>query len=68
MDKFMKYDFYEDSISGRSDLFVKNRRYHFLFDYTDSRDWSQGLQRARYATAPNYENKLISIINKEGLL
>lgn len=68
VDKFMKYDSYEESISARSDFFVKNKRYHFLFDYTEPCDWAKGLQDAGYATDPNYANKLIGIMNKEGLL
>lgn len=68
VDKFMKYDSYEESISGRSDFFVKNKRYHFLFDYTDPCDWARGLQRAGYATDPNYTDKLIKIMKRENLL
>ncbi|WP_185749329.1 glycoside hydrolase family 73 protein [Pantoea dispersa] len=68
VDKFMKYSSYEESISGRSDFFVKNKRYHFLFDYDDPCDWARGLQKAGYATDPNYANKLISIMKKESLL
>lgn len=68
VDKFMKYNSYEESISGRSDFFAKNKRYHFLFDYTDPCDWARGLQSAGYATDPNYANKLISIMRREELL
>ncbi|WP_374258267.1 glycoside hydrolase family 73 protein [Yokenella regensburgei] len=68
VDKFIKYDSYEESISGRTDFFVKNKRYHFLFDYTDPCDWARGLQRAGYATDPNYADKLIKIMKRENLL
>lgn len=68
VDKFMKYDSYEDSISGRADFFVKNKRYHVLFDSQDPVAWARGLHTTGYATDPNYANKLISIMNKEGLL
>lgn len=68
VDKFMKYDSYESSISGRAAFFVSNRRYHFLFDYSDPKDWARGLQQAGYATDPQYANKLISIMSREGLL
>lgn len=68
VDKFMKYDSYEDSISGRADFFVKNNRYHVLFGSEDPVAWAKGLQATGYATDPNYANKLIGIMNKEGLL
>ncbi|HCB1717102.1 TPA: glucosaminidase domain-containing protein [Citrobacter freundii] len=68
VDKFMKYDSYEDSISGRSEFFIKNKRYHFLFDYNDPCDWARGLQKAGYATDPNYADKLITIMKRESLL
>ncbi|WP_086873290.1 glycoside hydrolase family 73 protein [Kosakonia pseudosacchari] len=68
VDKFMKYNSYEESISGRSDFFVKNKRYHFLFDYTDPCDWARGLQHAGYATDPDYADKLIKIMKREKLL
>ncbi|SCC49440.1 glycoside hydrolase family 73 protein [Kosakonia oryziphila] len=68
VDKFMKYDSYEESVSGRSAFFAKNKRYHFLFDYTDPCDWARGLQRAGYATDPNYADKLIKIMKRENLL
>jgi len=67
-DKFMKYDSYEASISGRSGFFIRNKRCHFLFNYAEPCDWARGLQRAGYATDPKYANKLISIMNKEELL
>ncbi|WP_436874694.1 glucosaminidase domain-containing protein [Kosakonia sacchari] len=68
VDKFMKYNSYEKNISGRSDFFVKNKRYHFLFDYTDPCDWARGLQHAGYATDPHYADKLITIMKREKLL
>lgn len=68
VDKFMKYDSYESSISGRTDFFMKNKRYHFLFNYTDPCEWALGLQRAGYATDPGYASKLISIMKREGLI
>ncbi|MEQ9863145.1 glycoside hydrolase family 73 protein [Pectobacterium aroidearum] len=68
VDKFMKYDSYESSISGRSDFFIKNKRYHFLFNYTDPCEWALGLQHAGYATDPDYANKLINIMKREKLI
>ncbi len=68
VDKFMAYSSYEESISGRSEFFVKNKRYHFLFAYQDPCDWAKGLQRAGYATDPAYANKLISIMRRELLI
>ncbi|WP_213993146.1 glucosaminidase domain-containing protein, partial [Sodalis sp. dw_96] len=68
VDKFMAYSSYEESIAGRSAFFVKNKRYHFLFDYQDPCDWAKGLQRAGYATDPSYADKLISIMKRERLI
>ncbi|WP_421356281.1 glycoside hydrolase family 73 protein [Pseudocitrobacter faecalis] len=68
IDKFIKYDSFEESIAGRTDFFVKNKRYHFLFNYTDPCDWARGLQEAKYATGPHYADKLINIMRRENLL
>ncbi len=43
---------------------VKEERYGFLFrlDPTDYKSWARGLKRAGYATAANYHDRIINII------
>lgn len=66
LDKFRAYKSFEDSISGRADFFVNNKRYHSLFESGDPVKWAQGLQNKGYATDPQYANKLISIMKANG--
>ena len=68
LDKFKAYDSYDDSISGRANFFQKNARYHFLFESNDPIEWAKGLQKAGYATDPNYANSLISVMKSQGLI
>ncbi|WP_240725722.1 glucosaminidase domain-containing protein [Escherichia sp. E4694] len=68
IDKFQTYDSYSDSINGRADFFKKNPRYHFLFNSSDPIEWAKGLQKAGYATDPNYANSLISVMKSQGLI
>ncbi len=44
----------------------KSNRYGFLFnlDRTDYKGWARGLQSAGYATAPDYADKLINLIER----
>ncbi|MCX2499039.1 glucosaminidase domain-containing protein, partial [Plesiomonas shigelloides] len=66
LDKFRAYKSFEDSISGRADFFVSNKRYHSLFESGDPVKWAQGLKDKGYATDPEYANKLISIMKVNG--
>ncbi|MFZ5273771.1 glycoside hydrolase family 73 protein [Enterobacter asburiae] len=68
IDKFASYNSYHDSITGRADFFKNNNRYHFLFKNMDPIEWAHGLQRAGYATDPNYANSLISVMKTQGLI
>jgi LysM repeat protein len=66
---FRVYDTDSESYRDHSD-FLKNReRYAFLFelDATDYKSWAKGLQRAGYATNPQYANLLIRIIEDRNL-
>ncbi len=62
IDKFQAYHSFSESISGRTNFLTKNKRYKFLFDTTDPIEWAEGLQKAGYATDPNYAKLLISIM------
>ncbi len=66
---FRKYESAEASYSDHSD-FLKNRpRYSFLFDLAkaDYEGWAKGLKKAGYATASDYSERLIALIEKFNL-
>lgn len=62
-DFFRMYDNVSDSYAHHS-RFLKKDRYRSLFKLkiTDYRGWARGLKKAGYATDPNYDKKLISLI------
>lgn len=68
IDKFQAYHSFAGSIKGRTDFLNDNRRYRSLFNSTDPVAWAEGLQKARYATDPNYAKILISIMKSWKLL
>lgn len=61
---FRKYSSPAESYKDHSDFLRYRERYAFLFDLeiTDYKSWCHGLKRAGYATAPDYAQKLIKII------
>ncbi len=61
---FRKYPTVEDSYIDHTNFLMKNVRYQSLFqlDPTDYVNWARGLKKAGYATAQNYDKKLIEII------
>lgn len=61
---FRKYRTVEDSYRDHTNFLLNNQRYAFLFDLdpSDYKAWARGLKKAGYATAPNYHNILIKII------
>ncbi len=61
---FRKYKNAEQSFKDHSDFLRYRDRYAFLFDLdiTDYKAWCHGLKKAGYATAPDYAQKLIKII------
>jgi hypothetical protein len=63
---FRKYATAEESWNDHSIFLTTRAHYRFLFDLpiTDFRGWARGLQRAGYATNPQYANKLINIIER----
>jgi hypothetical protein len=66
---FRAYDNPRHSYEDHTDFLVRGSRYEFLFDLelTDYRGWAKGLKKAGYATAPDYADKLIRIIEDENL-
>lgn len=66
---FRKYQSPYHSFDDHS-LFLKGKeRYQFLFalDPKDYKAWAHGLQKAGYATNPNYANLLIRLIEERNL-
>ncbi len=68
-DDFRAYNSYEESIIDHSKFLRENSRYDFLFELeiTDLNGWAQGLQSAGYATASDYADEVMSVINYWGL-
>lgn len=68
-EKFRKYDKVEDSFYDHSNFISTKERYAFLFKLSplDYKNWAKGLRSAGYATAKDYAQKLIKIIEDEQL-
>ncbi|MEY2963901.1 MAG: hypothetical protein RL754_1162 [Bacteroidota bacterium] len=66
---FRKYNKVRHSYEDHSDFLVRGSRYAFLFDLEpdDYKGWAKGLKQAGYATAPDYADRLIRIIEEEQL-
>lgn len=65
VEKFRAYDSYADSFRDYAKLLRDNPRYEkVLANASDVKGFAQGLQRAGYATDPNYAAKLTNIINR----
>jgi peptidoglycan hydrolase FlgJ len=65
MEKFRAYDSYADSFRDYARLLRSNPRYEsVLANAQDVNGFAQGLQKAGYATDPNYAAKLTQIITR----
>ena len=66
---FRKYDSVEDSYEDHAEFLDNSPRYDSLFAYpsNDYRSWARGLKAAGYATAPDYAQRLIKIIEDNKL-
>lgn len=65
--KFAKYATYYDSMAAHADLLMKPRYQQQLRYATTIEQYARGLQKAGYATDPNYASLLINVIKKYGL-
>ena len=67
--KFVKFSSAEESYRKHSEFLLTRARYRVLFNYdrTDYRSWATGLKACGYATAPDYAEKLIRLIEKFNL-
>lgn len=63
---FRRYDNIQASYTGHSNFLTQRSYYTNLFklDINDFEAWAHGLQKAGYATDPNYAQKLISVIHR----
>jgi len=65
VEKFRAYDSYADAFRDYANLLKNNPRYqNVLANARDVHGFAQGLQRAGYATDPNYAAKLTQIITQ----
>ena len=66
---FRKYATVEESYADHAEFLDSQQRYDSLFAYapTDYRSWARGLKAAGYATAPDYAERLIRIIEESRL-
>jgi flagellar protein FlgJ len=65
VERFRAYDSYSDSFKDYAKLLANNPRYEkVMASAGDASSFAQGLQKAGYATDPNYANKLTSIIKR----
>ncbi|MBO7263919.1 MAG: glucosaminidase domain-containing protein [Alistipes sp.] len=68
-DCFRVYDSAEESFADHADFLCSGERYDFLFSYdiTDYKSWAKGLKKAGYATAEDYAERLISVVERYNL-
>jgi flagellar protein FlgJ len=65
MQKFRAYDSYDQAFNDYASLLAGNPRYGgVIANSHDATSFAQGLQKAGYATDPNYAAKLSNIINR----
>jgi len=65
MQKFRAYDSYGQAFNDYANLLASNPRYgNVIANSRDATSFAQGLQKAGYATDPNYAAKLSNIINR----
>lgn len=66
---FRKYSSAEESFRDHSEFLLSRSRYAALFSLepTDYKGWAYGLKAAGYATAKDYAQRLIKIIEENGL-
>jgi len=63
LQKFRAYASYAEAFQDYAGLMRGNQRYAAVLKQSDSAAFAQGLQRAGYATDPQYADKLIRVLN-----
>lgn len=68
-DCFRVYDSVEESFEDHANFLCSGQRYEFLFAYDtdDYKSWAKGLKQAGYATAPDYAERLIGVVERYNL-
>lgn len=68
-DCFRVYDSVEESFADHANFLCSGQRYEFLFAYdiTDYKSWAKGLKKAGYATAEDYAERLIGVVERYNL-
>ncbi|OIQ97421.1 peptidoglycan hydrolase FlgJ [mine drainage metagenome] len=65
IEKFRAYDNYADSFKDFANMMRNNPRYeNVLANMQNTNEYAQAMQKAGYATDPNYASKLASVIQK----
>jgi len=68
MEKFRAYGSYAEAFNDYASLLKNNPRYKNVLNTRDASAFAHGLQRAGYATDPNYGNKLTRIIRGKNMV
>lgn len=64
---FRAYGSWEESVNDHSDFLVGSRRYAAVIGETNYRKAAEAIKAAGYATAPDYAEKLVRLIETYGL-
>jgi flagellar protein FlgJ len=64
--RFRAYDSYAASFQDYANLLKNNPRYQNVLARQDMAGFAQGLQKAGYATDPNYASKLMAVMQQMG--
>jgi len=67
VEKFRAYSSYEEGFRDYANLLSNNPRYTNVINAQNPADFAYGLQKAGYATDPQYGNKLMRILNNPAL-
>ena len=67
VEKFRAYDSYDEAMTDYAQMLTNNPRYAQVLNGShDAAGFARGMQRAGYATDPQYAKKLISIMGRMG--
>ncbi|MCB1984737.1 MAG: flagellar assembly peptidoglycan hydrolase FlgJ [Burkholderiales bacterium] len=67
VEKFRAYNSYEEGFRDYANLLSNNPRYAEVLNTQNAAEFANGLQKAGYATDPQYANKLLRILNNSVL-
>ncbi len=67
VERFRAYSSYEESFRDYANLLSNNPRYVNVVNTQNAAEFAYGLQKAGYATDPQYGNKLMRILNNPAL-